>query len=68
MIDFFLGESKGKKISEKDYTLVFGELQKIDNDDFYHINNFIDEFYYIQEQNSIFNTFIRVHFFAPYKL
>ena len=45
-----------KKISEKDYTLAFGDSPEVDDNDLNHINYFIDEFYYRKEQNSLFDN------------
>ena len=46
-----------KKISDKDYTLAFGEVPESDvADEINHINSFIDDFYYIKEQDSIFDS------------
>ncbi|MBQ7410877.1 MAG: NFACT family protein [Clostridia bacterium] len=45
-----------KKISEKDYTLVFGESTEPDEEDLTHINYFIDDFYYNKEQDSLFTN------------
>lgn len=44
-----------KKISDKDYTLVFGESPEVDDNDVNHINYFIDDFYYRKEQDSAFD-------------
>ena len=46
-----------KKISNKDYTLCFGEIPESEvQDEITHINSFIDDFYYIKEQDSIFDS------------
>lgn len=45
-----------KKISEKDYTLIFGESTEPDEEDLLHINCFIDDFYYDKEQDSLFTN------------
>lgn len=46
-----------KKISDKDYTLCFGEVSELETqDEENHINSFIDDFYYRKEQNSIFDN------------
>ncbi len=46
-----------KKISNKDYTLCFGEIPESEvQDEITHINSFVDDFYYIKEQDSIFDS------------
>lgn len=46
-----------KKISNKDYTLCFGEIPESEVlDEITHINSFVDDFYYIKEQDSIFDS------------
>ncbi len=46
-----------KKISNKDYTLCFGEIPESETqDEITHINSFIDDFYYIKEQDSLFDS------------
>ena len=47
-----------KKISEKDYTILFGEVPEnaIQEEEIAHINEFIDDFYYIKEQDAIFDS------------
>lgn len=45
-----------KKISDKDYTLVFGESTEPDEEDLTHVNYFIDDFYYNKEQDSLFTN------------
>ena len=46
-----------KKISEKDYSLFFSEQPEINSiNKINSINNFIDDFYYRKEQNSIFDS------------
>ena len=46
-----------KKISDKDYTLAFGEVPESEiQDEINHINSFIDDFYYRKEQDSIFDS------------
>ena len=44
-----------KLISNKDYTLVFGESLESD-DELTHINYFIDDFYFNKEQDSLFTN------------
>lgn len=45
-----------KKISDKDYSLFFGEVPESDVDEINHINSFIDDFYYRKEQDSVFDS------------
>ena len=46
-----------KNISNKDYTLCFGEIPESEvQDEITHINSFVDDFYYIKEQDSIFDS------------
>ena len=48
-----------KKISEKDYTLLYGEFPEstLEEDEIAHINNFIDNFYYnIKKQDAILDS------------
>ena len=46
-----------KKISNKDYTLCFGEVPESEvENEINHINSFIDDFYYIKEQDSLFDS------------
>lgn len=46
-----------KKISDKDYTLLFGEVPESNViDEITPINSFIDDFYYQKEQDSIFDS------------
>ena len=46
-----------KKISSKDYTLCFGEIPESEvQNEITHINSFVDDFYYIKEQDSIFDS------------
>ena len=46
-----------KKISNKDYTLCFGEVPESEVENAVtHINSFVDDFYYIKEQDSIFDS------------
>ncbi len=44
-----------KKLSNKDYTLIFGESTESD-DELTHINYFIDDFYFNKEQDSLFTN------------
>ena len=44
-----------KKLSPKDYTLVFGESLESD-EELTHINYFIDDFYFNKEQDSLFTN------------
>ena len=46
-----------KKISNKDYTLCFGEVPESEvENEINHINSFIDDYYYIKEQDSLFDS------------
>lgn len=46
-----------KKISDTDYTLIFGEVPECEvKNETNHINSFIDDFYFNKEQDSVFNS------------